>query len=386
MRFFASVSENDRVNQRAGANNAQAAPGRRGSQATSPSGVGEGPVGTPQQKSSPSALVLTTSYPRFPGDPAGHFVESEVRQLRTAGTVSVLVPAPAGSAPGTTLGQHGERVRWLPAGELFGAGGALPRLRAVPSRALALPGFLLAARRALREEPPVQRVVAHWLVPWGAPLLGWVRLAPGAHVEVVVHGSDARLLLALPWPLADAFVRRLVRLAPRVRCVSEELRATLAKRFPALVRDAVVEPSPIDVSAAPSSRAVARLLLGLPPARPGARRLAVVVARLVDGKRVDVALRAAALIPRLDVVVVGDGPLRGELEAAFPSVRFVGAVPRPQALAYLAAADLLLCSSRVEGAPTVVREARALDVPVVAVAAGDLVEWAQRDRGLWVVD
>lgn len=115
-------------------------------------------------------------------------------------------------------------------------------------------------------------------------------------------------------------------------------------------------------------------------------RLIVIVGRLVRSKRVDVALRSAALVPKANVVVIGDGPQAAELAAEHPGVRFVGLVPRDQALTWIAAADLVLSASRSEGAPTVIREARALGVPVVSTAAGDLTRWMRSDRELWVVD
>ena len=62
-----------------------------------------------------------------------------------------------------------------------------------------------------------------------------------------------------------------------------------------------------------------------------------------------------------------------------------GRVPRDVALAWIAAADVLLSASRDEGAPSVVREARTLGTRVVAVAAGDLREWSRFDPGLTVI-
>ncbi|HEX6765805.1 MAG TPA: glycosyltransferase, partial [Polyangiaceae bacterium] len=85
------------------------------------------------------------------------------------------------------------------------------------------------------------------------------------------------------------------------------------------------------------------------------------------------------------VVVVGDGPERATLERDFPHARFVGLLGRERALLWLAAADALLVASRDEGAPSVVREARALGTPVVALEAGDLREWQRSDPGLFVV-
>jgi glycosyltransferase involved in cell wall biosynthesis len=46
---------------------------------------------------------------------------------------------------------------------------------------------------------------------------------------------------------------------------------------------------------------------------------------------------------------------------------------------------VLLSASRHEGAPTVVREARALGTPVVACAAGSLAALAESDDGIWIV-
>jgi len=76
--------------------------------------------------------------------------------------------------------------------------------------------------------------------------------------------------------------------------------------------------------------------------------------------------------------------LLAELRQRFPDVRFTGELPRPQALAWIAAADVVISASKREGAPTALREARALGVPVVACAAGDLPERAARDAGVWI--
>ena len=118
-------------------------------------------------------------------------------------------------------------------------------------------------------------------------------------------------------------------------------------------------------------------------------RLAVTVCRLIASKRVDLsidAVRAAA--GRVRLVVVGDGPERPALAQRASDlgslVTFTGALHRRDALAWIAAADVLLHPSAVEAAPTVVREARALGVPVVACPAGDIEAWAHDDAGIRV--
>jgi teichuronic acid biosynthesis glycosyltransferase TuaC len=129
------------------------------------------------------------------------------------------------------------------------------------------------------------------------------------------------------------------------------------------------------------TRGLARQTLGVPEVEA----LALVVARLIPEKRVALALQALSLIDGLSAVVVGDGPELASLRARFPSARFTGYLPRSQALRWIAAADVLVSASAQEGAPSVVREARALGIPVVAVAAGDLTSWAERDPGLLIV-
>jgi glycosyltransferase involved in cell wall biosynthesis len=102
----------------------------------------------------------------------------------------------------------------------------------------------------------------------------------------------------------------------------------------------------------------------------GARTAAVCVGRLVESKHVARALEHVARSRVADVlVVVGDGPERMRLEQQARSLgvdaRFVGVVPRELALAWIAAADVVLHASSAEGLSTVVREADALGTPVV---------------------
>jgi teichuronic acid biosynthesis glycosyltransferase TuaC len=300
--------------------------------------------------------VVTTSYPLQAGDAAGHFVMTEVNGLRAAGhRVRVLCPRADDDA--------------------FGAPGALARIRARPRRALNALCFGLRTARQLRRSASYDRVIAHWLLPCAA-----IALWQGAPIEVVVHGSDVGVLERLPRPLARLMLSLLLRRGARFRCVSQELRDRLVRAGGrGLARATWVEPCAIDVSAAPT-RAAARKQLGIAEAA----ELALVVGRLVPDKRSELAIGAATLLPA-EVVVIGDGPERERLSRLFPGARFTGQLPRPECLAWIAAADVLISASRREGAPSVLREARALGVAAVAVQAGDIAVWAETDPELYVV-
>ena len=99
-------------------------------------------------------------------------------------------------------------------------------------------------------------------------------------------------------------------------------------------------------------------------------------------KRLDLWLEAAGRIaaarPDAAFVVVGDGPLRGELEARAAAlglagrVRFVGL--QDDVCPFLAVFDVFLTSSEFEGLPLALLEAMAAGVPVVATRVGGVPE------------
>jgi teichuronic acid biosynthesis glycosyltransferase TuaC len=323
--------------------------------------------------------IVTTSYPSYAGDPAGHFVETEAR-ARSARGDDVIVIAPGPHARREEREEReereGVRIAWLPGGDAFGYPGVLPRLRERPLRALPAARFVLAAKRTLARLSP-DTVIAHWLLPSAFP----VAAAGTAKLEVVVHGTDLRVFEQLPMPARRAVARRLVARDARVRCVSQELRARLVRAAPSLAPLSRVEPCAIDVRGTPS-RSAARRALGV----SDGERLAVIAGRLVPSKRPVVATRLALARGATRVVVLGDGPLARELAATHPRVAVLGLRPRDEALTWLAAADLVVSASRHEGAPTVIREARALGTAVLAVPAGDLRDWARADAGIELVE
>lgn len=270
------------------------------------------------------------------------------------------------------------RVVWLADGGAAGFPGLKARVTAMPLRCFGLALWLARVRRELTRRGPFDRIIAHWIVPGALPLIGLD--SADAALEVVVHGSDARLLAALP-RVGSALLSSLLERNTVFRCVSTELGELLQTMTRTSLGDRLrIEPALLELDDAPD-RARARTALGIDVRQ----RLAVVVARLVPEKRVAEALRAAQQIEDLNVVVIGDGPLRSRLASEFPRVHFIGQLPRPSALSWIAAADVLLSASRSEGAPSAVREARALGVPVAACSAGDLAIWAERDPGLFVV-
>ena len=177
-----------------------------------------------------------------------------------------------------------------------------------------------------------------------------------------------------PWrsPEARRTSRWVYRRAARLLAVSSVIAEQLCQqdRVPRS-RVQVVPPAITPASVPPASR----------PPRWQGRPLIGRVCRLQPEKGVDVFLTAAALareqLPDARFVVVGDGPLRGELEHLArmllgEHVELLGF--RPDARALIGALDLLAVSSRSEGTPLVVFEALSAGVPVVASAVGGILD------------
>jgi glycosyltransferase involved in cell wall biosynthesis len=93
------------------------------------------------------------------------------------------------------------------------------------------------------------------------------------------------------------------------------------------------------------------------------------VGRLVEGKRPEDAVQAVSRLPEemdAKLYIVGDGPLRDELEADIENVAFLGHVAYDEMPAIYRSGDVLLLPSRAEGLPRTVLESFASGTPVVS--------------------
>ena len=263
--------------------------------------------------------VLTTSYPRSPGDSAGRFVADGVDHVRARG-VDVEVVGPE---------------QFPHFGIAYGHG-MVGNLRRRPWLALLVPallaGFVRAARRV-----DADLLHAHWLPA------GWVAARSGKPYVVQVHGTDVELARRAP-----RLARRVLRGARLVIAVSNDL----AERARVLgARDVRVIPNGVEL-----------------PERVGneAKPAEVLYAgRLSPEKGVLELLDAAQ---GLNLVVAGDGPLRDRV----PFAR--GFVQHDELQQLYARAAVVACPSRREGFGVACLEAMAHGRPVVATRVGGLLD------------
>lgn len=98
---------------------------------------------------------------------------------------------------------------------------------------------------------------------------------------------------------------------------------------------------------------------------------------------------ALKVVPNMELVLLGDGPYRNELEAYIrekgiaDKVIFRGAVPEQTVLDEMVHADIFALSSFMEGIPMVLMEAMVLEVPVIAPRLAGIPELViDKENGL----
>ncbi len=266
------------------------------------------------------------------------------------------------------------------------AGVRAARLRAANVPVNVLAGSLVKRRLSLRYVRALRRLLARGRYDvvhaqlYASTAAAAVAVPRGTPLVLTEHSEG----LWRSWR-ARAVSRWFYRRATRIVAVSASIRNVLvdAYRVPP-ARIEVLPPVPA-VPVRPHAT------------RPGGERSAVVgfAGRLIPEKGADVFLRAASLVagvvPEARFVVIGDGRLRGELEALAGDlgllgerVRFLGF--RGDAADLIAGLDILAVPSRSEGTALVVGEAMAAGVPVVVSRVGGLPDQVTHRRTGLVVD
>jgi len=235
-------------------------------------------------------------------------------------------------------------------------------------RVLARPLLHLAAIRRLRADVAVGFVPGDNLSLLAARALGGrFGLIVSEHIHVSSQLRDYPLRFRAPY---RALFPRWYPRADAICVVAEESREDLVANFGIPRARTHLIRNPLDLDAV---RAGAREPAGHPWFDGGGEPVIVAAGRLERQKRVDLLLRALASLRRsraARLVVLGDGPLRAELEGLAGAlgiaehVWFAGFVPNPWR--YMARARAFALASDYEGFPCALAEAMALGVPAVA--------------------
>jgi len=329
-------------------------------------------------------LAITKIFPNAADPLAAPFNRQQFAALRSHCDLEIMATIPW--FPGASL-----VAKWSSAGRLarvpsretiHGIDVTHPRTLFVPKLAMATWGPLYAASIAPVVAPyrgKVDVVLGTWAYPDGFAAVVAARML-GVPCVVKLHGSDINLIAKEPGPrklTAWALPK-----ATRVVAVSRALADDVVELGVARDRVAIVMNGVDGELFQPRDRQAARAELGLP-----AGPLAVYVGRMKPEKGVlDLGAAWAAVVqqvPNATLVVMGDGPQKGELEAVTKPlgerVRLVARQPLERVPSYMAAADVLVLPSHSEGTPNVVLEALASGRRVVATAVGGVPDLITSD-------
>ena len=340
-----------------------------------------------------TVVLITTSYPRFPGDLTGTAVEPIAHGVAARGHAVHVV------APWHPLVRRRARegdvrfhfYRYAPTRSLnvFGYAGALRADVSMRPAAYAVaPLALLAAHRLVRRVIRAHGatvVHAHWVIPGGATAAAAAGRLP---IVVSLHGSD--LFLAERNRIVGAAARAAFRRADRVTACSTDLRDRAVALDAADTRTETLLHG-VDIgrfAPDPETRRRVRAAHGL----DDDAEIVFAVGRLVRKKGfeylIDALARLAPRRPALRLVLAGSGDLDAELRARAAAgriadrVRWLGAIPHDDVAGWLAAADVSAAPSvvddagNVDGLPNTILEALATGTPVVATHAGGIASVA----------
>ena len=321
--------------------------------------------------------MISHMYPSPVNPTGGIFVHEQVKALRDRGH-DVRVVSPKGWAP-PGLSRWSSYRDVVARDEVDGVQVHYPRKLTLPGGRLGhrnAEAFLLGIRRTVRRihaEWPIDVIHAHMMVPdgWAASRIGpelGVPTVGTAHradvLDIPAQGAKSRMRVAEAIQDLDAVVTV-------SRAIGDAADAIARPKRPI-----TVVPNGADAAVfMPRDAGEARRRLAVPEGGP----VISYVDKLVPRKGVDTLIEAMGLLARREggaphLVMAGIGPMRDGLEhrarelGVEGHLTWLGKVPHDEVGWVMSTGDVFVLPSLSEGLPTVVCEAMACGLAVVATA------------------
>ena len=328
-------------------------------------------------------LVTGSTFPRWEGDTEPRFVLDLSEALTEYFDVTALVPAAPGAKTKEIMnGVKVIRYHYFPIHKwetLCYPGAIVPRIKEKKIRVLLVPFlFLSLYLHLLRLLPQFDVVHAHWIIPQGI-----VQSFFKKPYIVTGHGGDVT-------SLNKGFLKKL-----KIRCLKRARYITVVSRHLKNEVLKLYDTPNIDVI----SMGCKTQNFGKQYAVPnyfqqGDKKVVLFVGRLAEKKGVTYLIEAMKEIDA-KLVIVGDGPLRKQLEEQAKEqgekIEFLGAKTHDELKTIYASADVFVAPSVTakdgdqEGVPTAIMEAMASGLPVVASNSGGIAELIQDEENGFLV-
>jgi glycosyltransferase involved in cell wall biosynthesis len=316
-------------------------------------------------------LTFSTLYPNNVQPNHGVFVENRLRHLVASGFADSIVVAPVPWFPSRSpvFGRWAQFAQVAPFEMRHGIAVHHPRYPVIPRCGMLLAPFLLywamlpVLRRLQSTSQRFSAIDAHYFYPDGVAAV-WLGAALGLPTVVTARGTDVNLIPRRPLP--RTLIRKAIAGAAGLVAVSTALKQALITLGAADDKITVLR-NGVDLSLfRPAERTAARAALGL------VRPTLLSVGHLIERKGHHRIIEAMTHLPDFDLLIVGEGPLHGQLTDLVlrlglnRRVRLLGARPHRELPAIYSAADIMVLASSREGWANVLLEAMACGTPVVA--------------------
>jgi glycosyltransferase involved in cell wall biosynthesis len=325
-------------------------------------------------------LVLTTLYPNNIQHRHGVFIENRVKELvkRYPG-VNVKVIAPVPYFPS-----------WLPLAEYKKYSKVVaqevrnnieishPKYLVIPKVGMNITPYFLynTALKAIKEVIEsgfqVDVIDSHYFYPDGV-VASWVGKKMNIPVMITARGSDINVISENK--IAGRRIKKALNTVAASAAVSQALAIEMIKLAPNAPEPIVLR-NGVDLDffnpEAPKPK--------LPCHLSDDESLLLSVGNLIELKGHHLVIEALLQLPKIKLIIIGEGNQRQELEQLVNQLNlkdrvfFTGNIQQHELPGYYACADLLVLASSREGMPNVLLEALACGTPVVATNVGGSVE------------
>jgi len=340
--------------------------------------------------------ILTSSYPRFPGDGIAPFIKSIVENMVLHGQdIEVVAPYDSEIREVETGIVHINRFRYIWPDQFHIIGHARSLYADVKLRLPAIglmPFFLIAAFLKLMKITKRQKsqvIYVHWVLPNGLIAM-WVAVIRKIPYIISTHGSD--IYVAQQNWIFRTIAKSIFKHASAVTACSPELRqAAIDLKAP---KDTLLLAWGADPELFhPSVHLLEdRLSFGWDQSE----LIIAALGRMVYKKGFSFLIAALPEIirhyPKVRLVLGGDGPLREKLSneaeklGVSNHVSFIGRIPWDHVQKFLASSDIFVLPSvkdnygNMDGLPTVLLEAMGCGIPIVASNIGGAVMVVENGR------
>ena len=316
-------------------------------------------------------LITGSTFPRWEGDTEPRFIFDYAEAMTEYYDVTVLVPAAPGAKDKEIMSNvNVMRYHYFPVHKwevLCYPGAIVPRIKEKKIRIFLVPFLFLSLYFHLKKILLEYDIVhAHWLIPQGIVQ----SFLKGKPYIVTGHGGDVT-------SLNKGILRKL-----KIRCIKNAKNVIVVSgHLKKYVQELVPSTESLIISMGVNTKNFGHQYRVSNYFGQGNKKVILFVGRLAEKKGVTYLIEAMRQIDAI-LVIVGDGPLRAELEQQALSIKekivFLGAKTHTELKTIFASSDIFVAPSVTaedgdqEGLPTTIMEAMASGLPVVASDSGGI--------------